>query len=222
MRLPGYVFHNVGSLVNDPKLDVIHGCIFHVTATNVSPLHYFDGPSQGIESTGYIPKSNANPKEQYRDTTREADANYKANSWIGTDGSRHGFLSFETQGLGSGSWTKYQLDEIKDVILVTHDEHGFPLHKCPSYHGYGVGYHTLFPEWSNVPGKTCPGPARIKQFNQIIVPWLAEQHNKFYVWKQGDTVKSVADKFNTTILNLWRLNPGSDLPFRTNDSVRVR
>jgi LysM repeat protein len=224
MLVPGYEFHNVGSLVNDPKIDVVHGLIYHVTGTNVSPLHYFDGPSQGIESTFYIPKTSEDPKEQYRDTNREADANYKANSWIGTDGLRHGFLSVETQGLGGGKWTKYQLDSLKDLTLVTAKEHGYPLKECESYHGHGVGYHTMYPQWTNVSGKTCPGAERIIQFREIIVPWLAEQRtaSKYYVTKVGDTAPSVADKFHIKVVELWRWNDGVSLPLKPGTRLRIK
>ena len=224
MKLPGYVFHNVGVLTNDPVLDVVHGLIAHVTGTLVSPLNFFDGPSNGIESTCYIPRTADEDKEQYRDTTREADANFRANSWIGTDGKRHGFISVETMGLGGGKWNKYQLDELKDLILVTSKEHDYPLKVCESYHGHGIGYHTMFPEWTNVPGKTCPGDERKQQFQDIIVPWLAEQRtaSKYYVTKIGDTAPSVADKFNIKVVELWRWNDGVSLPLKPGIRLRIK
>jgi LysM repeat protein len=225
MRLKGYVFDNVGELTNDPKLEVVHGFICHVTGTMVSPKNYFDGPSKGIESHLYIPRTRDNPKEQYRDTTREADANYRANSWIGKDGKRHGFISCETQGLGGGEWTDYQILQIKDAILQTQREHKYPFKVPGNYHGYGVGYHTLFPEWSNVPGKTCPGVNRKVQFKEIIVPWLNKQAEedkiKFYTTKRGDTVPVIADKFNIPQWQLWRWNPHVNPPFDVGTKLRV-
>ena len=224
MRVPGYEFHNVGSLVNDPVLDVVHGLIYHVTGNLVSPLNFFDGPSAGIESTFYIPKVDTEDKEQYRDTNREADANFRANSWIGTDGKRHGFLSVETAGLASGKWNKYQLDELKELTLITAKHHDYPLRECGSYHGHGVGYHTMYPEWSNVPGKTCPGPERKVQFRQIIVPWLNEQRlaSKFYTVRAGDTAATVAAKFNIKIVELWRWNDGVSLPLLPGTRLRIK
>lgn len=38
----------------------------------------------------------------------------------------------------------------------------------------GVGYHTMYAGWSNVAGKTCPGPDRIAQFNNVLIPWMAD------------------------------------------------
>lgn len=224
MRIPGYVFHNVGSLQNDPRLDVVHGLILHVDGGNATSLwHWFDGPSGGIESHVFIPKGPEHDKEQFRDTTREADANYKANSWLDASGKRHGFLSAETQGYGSGKWTKYQLDEIKDLILVTAKEHQYPLKPVGSYHGKGVGYHTQYPAWTNVPGKTCPGAGRIQQYHDIIVPWLAEQRDaaNYYVTVTGDTAFGVAHKYGITVSDLWRWNPNVAPPFKAGTKLRI-
>lgn len=223
MILDGYVYRRTEGLKNDPRLDVVNGVILHVSAssTAVSLFNYFDGPSQGIESHAHIPKTPDHPKEQYRGTNREADANYKANSWL-KDGKRHGFLSVETQGGGSGRWTPYQIESIKDFILQTSKEHGFPLKVPKDWNSKGVGYHTQFSEWSNVRGKTCPGPERIEQYWDIIVPWMKELNVKVYIWQQGDTVRNVCRKFGLTTLELWKLNPGSDLPFLRGQEVRVR
>lgn len=38
----------------------------------------------------------------------------------------------------------------------------------------GVGYHTMFAGWSNVAGKTCPGPDRIEQFKNVLIPWMRD------------------------------------------------
>lgn len=38
----------------------------------------------------------------------------------------------------------------------------------------GVGYHTMYAGWSNVAGKVCPGPKRIDQFNDVLVPWMKD------------------------------------------------
>lgn len=224
MRIPGYEFTNVGSLANDPLLDVVHGLILHVDGGNATSLvKWFDGPSQGIESHVFITKDVKNPNEQFRDTSREADANYKANSWIGSDGKRHGFLSAETQGTGAGKWNKKQLDDIKELILITSKEHDFPLRKVGSYHGHGIGYHTQFPEWTNVPGKTCPGKDRIVQYNEVILPWLAEQKDtRFYITKKDDTVPGICAKFKIEQWQLWRWNPGTFPPFAPGTKLRVK
>lgn len=221
LLVPGYVFHNVGSLQNDPVIDVWHGLILHETGSQVSPLEFFDGPSNGIESTLYLPKREAQEKQQYRTLNREADANFKANSWIGSDGQRHGFTSLETQGAGDEKWTKYQLDEIKELALLLSRALKWPLKVPQSYHGWGMGYHTQFKSWTNVPGKTCPGAGKKQQYKEILVPWMAQQ-TKFYVTKPGDTVPSIADQFNVPQWQLWRWNPDVNPPFPAGTILRVK
>lgn len=138
--------------------------ILHVDAGNAESLYaWFNGPSGGIESHGFIKKTGV--VEQYRSFDYQADANYLANDFA---------YSFETQGFGAGEWTPEQLDTIKRVMLWMRDNRGVPLRKVTSWNDVrgGWGYHTLFPQWSNVRGKTCPGPDRIKQFEQVLVPWM--------------------------------------------------
>ena len=167
--IPGAIRKPIPAGDNDPQITPI-GNIFHVAVSEAASLHdFFAGRSGGIESHGYIRRDGT--IEQYRDAHHEADANYLANSFV-RDGRRYGFLSWETQGMGPGEWTPQQLESIKRIIRWTHAEHGIPLRVAPGWDQPGQGYHILFPEWSNVRGKTCPGPDRIKQFHTIIAPWL--------------------------------------------------
>lgn len=158
---------------NDPPIIVV-GAILHVDSGNVGNLFkYFSEQSDGVESHFHIPK--VGPVQQYRDTHFEADANLKANSFLGRDGRRYGFVSIETQGLDKGEWNEHQLAEIRRLLKWLAETHNFPLQKCIDPQGPGVGYHTLF----GAPGpwtpfaKTCPGPDRVRQFNNVLVPWFA-------------------------------------------------
>lgn len=172
MWYPGAVKKEIRPGVNDPPIIPL-GVILHTDAGNSASLYnYFNGPSGGIESHFHIPKKN--PVEQYRDTGYEADANLKANSfWV--NGLRFGFLSVETQGLESDPWNDYQLAEIKKLILWARSVHrDIVLRVCPGPFSAGIGYHTMFGSpgpWTPV-AKSCPGPLRIKQFNDILVPWF--------------------------------------------------
>lgn len=157
---------------NDPPIIVV-GAILHVDAGNNGDLFkYFSEQSDGIESHFHIPK--AGPIHQYRDTHFEADANLKANSFY-RDGKRYGFVSIETQGLAAGEWNAHQVAQIKRLLRWLSETHDFPLLKATDPRGPGVGYHTLF----GAPGpwtpnaKTCPGPDRVRQFNEVLVPWFA-------------------------------------------------
>jgi N-acetyl-anhydromuramyl-L-alanine amidase AmpD len=160
---------------NDPAIEVV-GAILHVDAGDAGTLFdYFNGPSGGIESHFYVRRDGK--VEQYRSTGVEADANLKANSFLDSAGVRRGYVSIETQGLEAGEWTPAQLAAIKALLLWLADKHGFPLRPVPKHTAAGVGYHTMF----GAPGpwtpaaKTCPGPARIRQFKKDLVPWMAKQ-----------------------------------------------
>lgn len=156
---------------SDPAIKPV-GVILHVAVSEAASLFtYFNGPSDGIESHFYIRRDGA--VEQYRDAGHEADANFKANSFV-EGGVRKGYLSVETQGGEQGKWTDAQLAAIKALILWAHETYDIPLRVPSGPKVSGVGYHTLFPSWSNVPGKTCPGPDRKAQFREVLVPWLAK------------------------------------------------
>lgn len=168
---PGGKFRNIRPGVSDPPIIVI-GAILHVDAGNNGSLFsYFNGPSGGIESHFHVRKDGV--VEQYRDTGYEADANLKANSFL-SGGKRYGYISIETQGYAAGEWNDNQLREIKELLVWLSKTHKFPLQKCPAHTEPGVGYHIMFGApgpWTPV-AKSCPGPDRIKQFNNILVPWF--------------------------------------------------
>ncbi|HEY1178468.1 MAG TPA: N-acetylmuramoyl-L-alanine amidase [Phytomonospora sp.] len=164
---------------SDPRIDVVVGAILHVDAANSPSLYnYFNGPSGGIESHFFIKLDGT--IEQYRDTNYEADANYHANSWV-SGGKRYGFVSIETQGYGNGIWNDAQLVAIKRLLTELAGEHGFPLRRCPGPFSPGVGYHTMWgapSDWTPV-SKTCPGPNRVIQYDQVLVPWFATAAHSF-------------------------------------------
>lgn len=157
---------------NDPAIIPV-GMVFHVRAGLGDSLYpYFNGPSGGIESHLYVRFDGT--VEQYRSSTREADANYKGNSWV-SGGKRYGLLSVETEGLEKGEWTDAQVVSLKRLYRWGMDVHGFPARVCPAWNASGLGYHVLFGApgpWTPV-AKSCPGPERVDQFDDIFRPWLA-------------------------------------------------
>jgi endonuclease/exonuclease/phosphatase family metal-dependent hydrolase len=148
---------------NDPRIKP-RVAILHVDAGNAESLYtFFRDRSGGIESHFHIRKDGV--VEQYRDTDYQADANNLANDFA---------VSIETQGFGAGEWNTAQLDAIKKLLLWLNDVHDIPLEKCRAWNGSGVGYHTLFgapSQWTPV-AKSCPGPDRKVQFENVIVPWM--------------------------------------------------
>jgi hypothetical protein len=154
----------------DPPI-VPCGLVYHVR--DGLGLSLFDDftDGRGIESHFYIRFTGE--IEQYRDTGTQADAQLDGNSFV-RDGRVVGFLSVETEGRGAGLWTEAQLATLKKLSRWVHEQFDVPLRVCPEFNSPGYGYHTMFgapSHWTPVV-KTCPGPDRIKQFNEIIVPWL--------------------------------------------------
>jgi hypothetical protein len=169
-RYPRAVYREVSGLQNDPPIIPI-GMIAHVTASLApSQFGWFNSGSKGVESHLHIPFDPTVASEQYRDTEREADANYHGNSWTDKRG-RVGMVSCETQGLGAGSWTDHQVAELVTFgqwLLATHDS--IPAMRATGPFSGGFGYHVQYPEWSNVRGKVCPGPIRIQQWEDLVLP----------------------------------------------------
>lgn len=110
--------------------------------------------------------------EQLMDTEVRADANYLANRR--SDGT--GAISTETEDDGDPvgkPWNAYQVQELIRTGVELNRLHGIPP-RLPARHDEpGMGYHSLFPNhWTNVKGKTCPGPTRIQQFKDEILPGI--------------------------------------------------
>lgn len=157
---------------NDPRIKARIG-ILHVDAGNATTLYnlFLGNQRSGgskVESHGFIRKDGL--LEQYRDTAFEADANADGNSFA---------LSFETQGYGEGTWTPQQIARIKQVMLWARDAHGIPLRVVDSWNDPkgGWGFHRMFDQW-NPNRHSCPGPDRVKQFYDVLVPWMKAQGEK--------------------------------------------
>lgn len=149
---------------NDPAIRP-RVAILHVDAGNATSLYdYFRHRSGGIESHFHVQADGG--LEQYRDIYHQADANHHANDFA---------VSIETQGYGAGEWTDAQLATIKRLLVWLNSEAGIPLVKCPRWDGAGVGYHIQFgsPGWWTPVAKSCPGPDRVRQFHDVLVPWMS-------------------------------------------------
>lgn len=168
--LPWAIRKPIAAGANDPRIVPI-GDVFHIAVSMADSLHgYFDGPSGGIESTGYIRLDGTT--EQYRPFNVECDAQSAGNSFT-HDGRLSGFNSWETEGMGDGVWTPEQLATIERIIAFKHERWGHPLVQCPAWNAPGSGYHRLFDQW-NPNAHSCPGDRRVQQWNQIIVPWMRD------------------------------------------------
>lgn len=150
------------------------GIILHVSSSaNATSLYgWFNGPSGGIESHFHVDVLGR--VEQYRSTTKQADANYRGN---GYGSPLRGYISIETQGGDNGSWNEAQIDSIIALCSWLLAEHSTIERKVSTgtFSG-GLGWHTMWGagkgtnSWSNARGKTCPGAARIAQCKSIVFP----------------------------------------------------
>jgi hypothetical protein len=106
---------------------------------------------------------------QYIGTETRADANAAANRR--PDGT--GAVSIETASntKASDPWTPEQIEQLILLGAWMHTRHGLPLRICRSWSDPGFGYHSLFPQWSTN-GTACPGPARIRQFREVVFPGI--------------------------------------------------
>ena len=161
---PRAIIKNIPPGSNDPAITP-RLAILHVDAGNSESLfEYFRDRSGGVESHFFVKKTGE--VEQYRSIYFQADANLDANNFA---------VSIETQGFEAGEWTPAQLASIKRLLVWLRWTAKIPLRPCKAWDGDGVGYHVMFgaPGHWTPSAKTCPGPARIKQFNDVLVPWLA-------------------------------------------------
>lgn len=93
-----------------------------------------------------------------------ADCNAQANGFAG---------SVETQDEGSPtlpstSWTQPQVEQLAGLAAWYYLRFAVPLDFPSAWDGAGVGFHSLYPQWSIYVGKTCPGAARIAQMRDVL------------------------------------------------------
>jgi hypothetical protein len=96
----------------------------------------------------------------------QADANFRANAFAG---------SIETEDNGdpdTDPWTPAQLNTLVWLSLeMRRLRPRIARRRCRTWDDAGLGHHTLFPsQWSNVPGKTCPGAIRKRQWANTVLP----------------------------------------------------
>jgi len=151
---------------NDPRIKARAAIVHVADMLGPSLYEFFRDRSGGIESHFYIRLDGT--LEQYRDTDYQADANLDANDFA---------ISIETEGKAAGKWTDAQLVTLKRLFTWLHQVEDIPLRKIQHWDGAGIGYHTLFgapSHWTPV-AKSCPGPERKVQFDEVLVPWLNKQ-----------------------------------------------
>lgn len=115
------------------------------------------GPTDGAALDGAL--------WQWMDLGREADANLDANAFA---------ISVETSDGGDPSrpWSPKQLATLVRLGNWLADRFNIPRRQCPAWDRSGFGWHVMFgapSHWTPV-AKTCPGPVRIQQLKQTVLP----------------------------------------------------
>ncbi|WP_206308295.1 N-acetylmuramoyl-L-alanine amidase [Streptomyces sp. A1277] len=106
---------------------------------------------------------------QYIGTETRADATGAANRR--TDGSGAVSLESASNLQASDPWTAQQVESIIRLGVWLHEQHGIPLRICRTASDPGFGYHRLHAAW-NPDAHSCPGPARVRQFHDVIFPGI--------------------------------------------------
>lgn len=129
---------------------------------------------------------------QYIGTQTRADANAQANVRA---------ISLESAAnlQNSDPWTDEQIESLIKVMDWAATEHDIPRRKCRSWTDPGFGYHRLYPEWS-LGGTECPGDARVRQFNEIVLPRVIAGDVGDDVALSADDIKKIADAVYTKII----------------------
>lgn len=99
---------------------------------------------------------------QFIGTQTRADANYSANNHA---------ISIETASNleHTDPWTTEQLYKLIDVGVWLNRTHGIPAVEPDAWDKPGMGFHSMFPEWSGG-GTECPGDARRAQWRDTVLP----------------------------------------------------
>ncbi|MFE5332961.1 glycoside hydrolase domain-containing protein [Embleya sp. NPDC056575] len=123
--------------------------------------------------------------EYWRDST-----NLESHFGLGFDGSLAQFIGTQTRADASAQansraislesasnlqhtdpWTDAQVAMIIRLGVWLCQTHGIPARRPPTWDAPGIGYHRLFREWST-DGTACPGDARVRQFDEVILPGI--------------------------------------------------
>jgi hypothetical protein len=136
--------------------------------------------------------------EQWMNTERLADANLNANPFA---------VSVETEDNGdpdTQKWTAAQLDTITWLAQECRRLHpAIALRRADRPDGAGIGFHTMWgspSEWTPEV-KTCPGLARVRQFDETLLPRILEGDMPL----NSEDLKAVRKIVNEEVDKLYRL-----------------
>lgn len=143
------------------------GVIDHTVVGGVEGTDYYFREITNVETHFGIRKDGV--IWQWMPTTVRADGNYQGNLF----GDGLGYVSIETAGYPDEPWTPEQVDALVKLhvwLAQTHD--GIAHRVIRECFESGFGYHVIFgsPSCLTPVSKSCPGPARIRQWETIVIP----------------------------------------------------
>jgi len=192
-----------------PYIWIVHTAVDGPGPTDLG--NYFDNANVDLESHTWLRWTS---HEQFMSFDRRADANYRANLFYIEGKGNCGAISTETEDDGTPEqkpWNQYQLNELIRFGTWVHKTYGIPVKFPATWNSPGMGYHCLFPhDWTNVPGKICPGNVRIKQFKEVVLPGIQkaidsdtdtpsteekEDYSNMYIYVANDTKQTYLDRW---------------------------
>lgn len=144
--------------------------IVHSTGTKVGARgnqRYFARPDVGVESTFIVDYDGE--ILQVMPAYARADANGSANRRA---------ISIEVVGTGDEPFTPEQLASVIRICRWACDEHPIARQRIGQESSSGIGWHVMHGApgpWTSVKGKVCPGPLRIAQVVNVVIPAVQEQ-----------------------------------------------
>lgn len=139
--------------------------IYHSTGTRASAKanqRYFARGEVKVESTLIVDYDGG--CLQIMEAYERADANTSASARA---------ISVETVGEAGEPFTQAQVDRLIDIGIWACTEHPIARRQIPEHDESGIGWHVMFGApgpWTTVRGKECPGPQRIAQVRDVIIP----------------------------------------------------
>jgi hypothetical protein len=139
--------------------------IVHSTGTRASAaanLRYFADNKIAVESTFIVDLDGG--CLQIMEAYERADANGDSNARA---------MSVEMVGEAGDPFTPAQLERLYDIARWACTEHPIARRQIPAPTESGIGWHVMFGApgpWTKVRGKECPGPKRIGQVRDQLIP----------------------------------------------------
>ena len=141
--------------------------IVHSTGTRASAAanrRYFSDSKVNVESTFIVDLDGG--CLQIMEAYERADANGDSNARA---------MSVEMVGQAGDPFTAAQLDRLAGIADWACDNHPIERRRIPAPTQSGIGWHVMFGApgpWTKVRGKECPGPKRIAQVRDRLIPAL--------------------------------------------------